>query len=620
MNHIHAGRPILAFLSDDPRLRWPACGFPGDRGNCFGVPWEPYNRCLAHLERDERRQALGALSSGAAVDCRGVPFTRELLEELKAAVSNTFGEADFGRARFPEHADFTSVTFTGEAFFWLAHFSDDALFYEVTFNGDAVFEEAVFEVGAAFEHADFQGTAWFQDTLFGSDADFDHARFARGILFSRAQLLSEAAFHDVTFSGDAVFVSVKVEGRAGFFESTFDRDVVFAGACFNGDVDFPDTKFNGPLVGPIVCGGVLDLSRAVLTCPIRIRIAAAQVLLQAAQINTALTLDVRYAHINLMDAVLSQPVAVNFHPRPFPFNNALVPEAPLTGQDPRPSIDVLAGVDVAFLALSGVDLSACLLTGAHHLDQLRFEGHVPFAEPPAPARMRLFNLPVRRWTRRRTIAEEHHWRALSLPGRRPAQTWGWQPGPAHPDPATTPGPKDVAATYRQLRKALEDGKNEPGAADFYYGEMEMRRLDHDTPSGERLLLQVYWLVSGYGLRASRALAALGVAMALTVVLMMLWGLPNPKPQQTAVGTVPTPGSRIHLVIDKSDPALSGPLSQRWTADRAKDAGHVVLNSVVFRSSEQDLTTAGTWIEMFSRFSEPVLLGLAALAARGRIKR
>jgi hypothetical protein len=109
-------------------------------------------------------------------------------------------------------------------------------------------------------------------------------------------------------------------------------------------------------------------------------------------------------------------------------------------------------------------------------------------------------------------------------------------------------------------------------------------------------------------------------MALTVVLMMMWGLPNPKLQQTATGTMPAPGGRIHLVIDKSDPALAGPLSQRWTADHAKKAGHVVLNSVVFRSSDQDLTTAGTWIEMFSRFSEPVLLGLAALAARGRIKR
>jgi hypothetical protein len=41
---------------------------------------------------------------------------------------------------------------------------------------------------------------------------------------------------------------------------------------------------------------------------------------------------------------------------------------------------------------------------------------------------------------------------------------------------------------------------------------------------------------------------------------------------------------------------------------------------VFRSSGQDLTTAGTHIEMTSRLLEPALLALAVLAVRGRIKR
>ncbi|MFZ1177322.1 MAG: hypothetical protein WAO15_13855, partial [Mycobacterium sp.] len=37
--------------------------------------------------------------------------------------------------------------------------------------------------------------------------------------------------------------------------------------------------------------------------------------------------------------------------------------------------------------------------------------------------------------------------------------------------------------YRDLRKGLEEAKNEPGAADFYYGEMEMRRLAGRKPTG-----------------------------------------------------------------------------------------------------------------------------------------
>ncbi|MDK1475881.1 hypothetical protein QNO07_21100 [Streptomyces sp. 549] len=47
---------------------------------------------------------------------------------------------------------------------------------------------------------------------------------------------------------------------------------------------------------------------------------------------------------------------------------------------------------------------------------------------------------------------------------------------------------------------------------------------------------------------------------------------------------------------------------------------VTINSVVFRSSGQDLATVGTYIEMASRLTGPVLLGLAVLAIRNRVER
>jgi hypothetical protein len=179
----------------------------------------------------------------------------------------------------------------------------------------------------------------------------------------------------------------------------------------------------------------------------------------------------------------------------------------------------------------------------------------------------------------------------------------------------------VAALYRQLRKSLEDGKNEPDAADFYYGECEMRRLDTKRPWGERVLLTAYWAISGYGLRASRALAWLASAMIATIAVMVLWGLPadDPKPQIT--GRQVTAGQQITLTADTSDPThVTGPWIRRVTTERFEKALRIVINSVVFRSSGQNLTTAGTYTEMASRLAEPVLLGLAVLAVRGRIKR
>lgn len=147
----------------------------------------------------------------------------------------------------------------------------------------------------------------------------------------------------------------------------------------------------------------------------------------------------------------------------------------------------------------------------------------------------------------------------------------------------------------------------------------MRRHDlTGTPKGERRLLWAYWLLSGYGLRVSRALGWLAIAMLLTITLLMGFGLPQDSPKQEATGTVPPGGGKVTFEIDKDDP--QNPTGDRFNSERFEKALNITLNSVVFRSSGQNLTTAGTYIEMASRFLEPALLALGVLAVRGRIKR
>jgi hypothetical protein len=95
------------------------------------------------------------------------------------------------------------------------------------------------------------------------------------------------------------------------------------------------------------------------------------------------------------------------------------------------------------------------------------------------------------------------------------------------------------------------------------------------------------------------------------------------PPQEATGKVPAGGGTITFEIEtfeieKDDP--QNPTGDRFTGERFDKALNVTLNSVVFRSSGQDLTTSGTCIEMASRVTEPVLLGLAILAVRNRAKR
>jgi len=278
------------------------------------------------------------------------------------------------------------------------------------------------------------------------------------------------------------------------------------------------------------------------------------------------------------------------------------------GESVDAKITSLQGSDVSKLLLVDVDLRECRFAGAMHLDQIRLEGECQFAQ--SPRGVHISGWRIARWSQRRVLAEEAEWRAS-----RPLPS-GWR----SPSTATvTVTPAALSATYRHLRKSFEDSKNEPDAADFYYGEMEMRRNDKKRPRSERYLLAVYCLISGYGLRAGRALGWLGVTIMATLTALVFWGLPSQAP--TAVSTGVIHGHSFQEITTTPKPVNpNGSLPSRATSQRFEKGLRVVVNSVIFRSSGQILTTSGTYIEMSSRVIEPIFLGLAILAIRSRLKR
>jgi hypothetical protein len=291
-----------------------------------------------------------------------------------------------------------------------------------------------------------------------------------------------------------------------------------------------------------------------------------------------------------------------------------------------PKVLGVRGVDASNLILIDLDLGACQFAGAHHLDKLRFEGPAAFADTPRGWQLtgwlplgldhRLKGLhrvggwpavwrwiwwhltwwwpPVWRWSRRQVLMEERVWRdAVGRGAMRP----GWLPpndvgvamlkqGSAQPP--TVLSPERIAGLYRQLRKAYEDAKNEPGAADFYYGEMEKRRHAAVRPRAERVILWAYWLVSGYGLRAWRALAALAVLIGLVGVAFSQVGFHHPHPSMAV--------SWLY--------ALQATVSLEGKA----------------RQLSGQLTLPGELLRVGLRLTGPVLLGLAVLSIRGRVKR
>lgn len=576
---------------------WPHCHHSTagetDPVSCPGIQVPGHAVCLAHLDEPDRAAYLATLSPGADIDHRGTPFTGELLSELLAALTDSA----------------TGRPCLGEALFEEAKFSSDADFDGVQFDGGASFKGAVIEGNAQFHGVEFIGEALFEGVYFGGHASFERAKFSGGAWFVRAEVNATADFGGVKFSGEASFVGVMFRGGAWFGGAEFHGDTWFRGAEFRGNAGFLKVSFERvATVGPLVCTGTLDLSEAVFGAAVTIEAAADTVHCRRTRWASTAALRLRHAAVDLSDAVLEYPVSVAARSRPFAADGEELPELGLNS--PHVRVVSLRGVDVAHLVLTDIDLTDCRFAGAIHLDQLRLEGLYTLAVAPSGLRRRGIR-PVR-WTPRRTLAEEHHWRSA-----RTADSDGWTPPPEGEEVLEAAA---LAPVYRQLRKSFEDGKHEPGAADFYYGEMEMRRHAGDIPWAERSLLTTYWALSGYGLRASRALTWLLASMIATVLVMMLWGLPQYDPKPTSLGTFTGP-RRIAIATVTPDPVNpNGPYHERLSAERFEKSLRLVINSVVFRSSGQNLTTIGTYSEMASRLTEPVLLGLALLAIRNRVKR
>ena len=115
----------------------------------------------------------------------------------------------------------------------------------------------------------------------------------------------------------------------------------------------------------------------------------------------------------------------------------------------------------------------------------------------------------------------------------------------------------------------------------------------DNPNGEvsrgqveRAILTIYWLVSGYGLRAWRALAWLAAVTAVFAVAFHLAGFTRP----------PQPASY-------------------WTS-----LLYAFRATLSLTDSEVELTPWGKLLQGLLRLTGPVLLGLTLLAIRARTKR
>jgi hypothetical protein len=402
---------------------------------------------------------------------------------------------------------------------------------------------------------------------------------------------------DSTVTGEVVIERARIV-TADFIRTTFQGGVSVRNVEF-GEFRIHSARIEGPLLlektwadllalEMVVVDGRVDfpglvtwhlgLKNSVFNSPVRVAVVTDAVNCQGSDFRAGLDLIARQAEIELDETRFGAPSVIAYFDGLLPDETKLAERPGAAGLSDPPSVVSVRRANLAGLLLSGVDLSRCRFVKAHNLDQLRLEDDVAFA------RTRFW-----RTTPRRIISEEAHWRADHGSPRwrafyeaecKPRNWLLLEDSRLH----TSFDPSLVASIYRSLRKGREDAKDEPGAADFYYGEMEMRRHDDTAPRAERAILWLYWLVSGYGLRASRAFAALVAVVVAFAFALDAWG---------------------------------------FEPDRSFD--HALLVSVqsttsLLRGISEPLTTAGDWLTTALRLAGPLLFGLMLLSLRGRVKR
>jgi uncharacterized protein YjbI with pentapeptide repeats len=464
------------------------------------------------------------------------------------------------------------------------------------------------------------------------------------------------------FTGTASFDGATFTGTARFIGARFSGD-----ACFRGSrwcmLDWSRTVWETAAVESAGLAAVdIVLDRALFEQPVRLELTAGRVTMKRARAVERLHLVVAGAKVTLEDADLADGSLIDAAPVQIPTTAleadakdgqeqqvqdsgigrwVVIPPFMYTTLDPeqrharslmyamlflkadlstalnhtpQASVTSLRRAHVAGTTLSGMDLRACTFTGADGLDELVITGDDILTNHRGDKDMtRAWPAYGRRWwrTSRRVLHDEL---ALRDP---PATTEDTdETTTTTGEPATTPTApltyRSVSATYRSLRKALEDSKDEPGAADFYYGEMDMRRLAAKPMSVERWLLSLYWLVAGYGLRAWRALASLALVIAVAG-----WCFTNDAWAKTTdvkqPGAVNLDTGNILYQNDGSEPLTTSKaflFAMQETVALFRPAG---LSGIT-------LTGVGHVVDIAVRILGPVLLALAVLAIRNRTKR
>jgi len=484
---------------DTGHFWWHACSVL----DCLGEARAVGQPCIRHLDNASRAVYLADASKQQRLSLRGVEISQALWEEIRKSPV------------FAGDVAYASILFSG------AKITAEIRLSEVDFRSEVIFFGATILAVIEMKSCIFRGLFDARYVLFrGAPASFFDSKFESTVDISYSQSDQSVQFSGATFKetltcdGTAEtihFTTAKILGHLSFKYAT--GWLLLNGVALDGNLDLSNADLSA------FHGDQMIISQASLFGPCRIK----NLRLPKATFGARIRMDVQAEEIHLSNATFKEGGrlvfdigTVNLH--------QLVLGGPLSvsGRLPgtkAPEVIGLLNADVGKMSFARVDLSKCSLYGAHGLGTVDIESTVSFPKCPWWA------------ARRRYIADEWAWREANPSKLRPFR-WrlpGVRIGNEHARPIKGQRPlvwlpslhaSQIAGTYRELRRSLESKSDMPGASDFYYGEMEMRRRDKDSSLWDRALVSCYWLLSGYGLRTERPVVAYVVLVCWATWAMM----------------------------------------------------------------------------------------------------
>jgi uncharacterized protein YjbI with pentapeptide repeats len=376
--------------------------------------------------------------------------------------------ADFGGATFQQDADFGGATFQQNADFRDVKFQN-AYFNEAIFRDNAIFSRAEFEKDIIFSGTEFQYHVDFERTIFKKDVIFDRVVFQDNAYFDRDTFQS-ASFSEVTFQKDAVFNKATFQ-NAYFDEATF-RNAYFGLTTFQKDAVFNKATFQNAYFDEASFQDNAEFNEATFQKDAVFNKAT----FQNAYFDEAIFLDnVGFDGTKFKNASFKRTKFKNASFKRTKFKNASFREAVIERNlklTHSPGINRLNFQNTQFLFRGNI--TADLSRAKFHEADLE---NVAFTNCKWPKR----------------LYEEEHMKEEHLSF------------------------KELKIIYRDLKQNMQRNGNYSRAGIFFYREMEMKRKG-TKKKRDRLWLELYRLLAGYGERPLHTIAVSGLVVLIFALL------------------------------------------------------------------------------------------------------